>query len=213
MFRPHLTKSTKQLLQIARSPSCTKVVLEEIMNELAQRKNDHAFYAIFEIGKLLENAQDKELQQQIKEKERFEAYSFRRNQEGFFEWPSTNAPASTHGYTGDVFFYKDGLLSYVGYRVGHVQGVSTEVRQQILDCVFHNQLPRVQSPEYMREWGDPKTAVRLRKLANAIATFTKNAKKKKDGDFSDAISDWEYDLRYLFLKYYVGVFRFAWPDE
>ena len=84
MNRPYLTKSTRQLLEIARSPSCTKAVLEDIMNELAERKNDYAFNAIFEIGKLLERYQEKELQQQIEEKARIETQSFRLNQEGFF---------------------------------------------------------------------------------------------------------------------------------
>ena len=84
MNRSYLTKSTRQLLEIARSPSCTKAVLEDIMNELAERKNDYAFNAIFEIGKLLERYQEKELQQQIEEKARIETQSFRLNQEGFF---------------------------------------------------------------------------------------------------------------------------------
>jgi hypothetical protein len=213
MYRPYLTKQTKQLLEIAHSPSCSVDVLKEIMTELSERKNDFAFRALFEVGKLLEQAQEAELQRhKVEELKRAENLR-RRNQEGFFEWPSTDAPASIHGFTGDVFFYKDGLLSYVGYRVGRQQGAPKHIRLQILDCVFHNNLPRVISPEYMDEWDAPKTAARLHKLAEAIAAFTRNAKRRPDGDFLDAIADWESDLDYLFHKYYVSRFRFTWPDE
>ena len=215
MYRPYLTLSTKQLLEIARSPSCTIAVLEDIMNELAQRKNDYAFYAIFEIGKLLEQAKEKEMRREIEERKQIESHSsIRHNQDGFFEWPSTSAPASKYGFIGDVFFYKEGLLSYVGYRVGQ-QGLPSHVRLQILDCVFHNILPRVDSHEYMNEWGMPKTAARLHKLAETLAAFTRNAKRRmKHSNLSKAIADWETDLNYLYRQYYIGKFGFAWPlDE
>lgn len=85
-----------------------------------------------------------------------------------------SAPASKHGFTRDNFEYKEGVLSYVGYRVGR-NGLSEGVRLQILNCVFHNTLPRVESPEYMEEWGTPETSERLQKLAESIAAFTRNA--------------------------------------
>lgn len=213
MYRPYLTKRTSQLLEIARSSSSSVNSLTDIMAELSERKNDFAFEALLEVGKLLEQAQEQELQRHKVEELNRAAYLCQRNQEGFFEWPSTNAPASIYGLSGDVFFYKEGLLSYVGYRVGRVQGVSTQIRLQILDCVFHNYLPNVISPEYMDEWDAPTTAARLHKLAETIAAFTRNAKRRTNGDFSDAIADWQFDLDYLFHKYYVGRFRFAWPDE
>ncbi len=215
MNRPYLTNKTKYLLEIARSPSCTIAVLEDIMNELAQRKNEYAFYAILEIGKLLEQAKEKEMRREVEERKRIENHSsIQLNQEGFFEWPSTNAPASKYGFIGDVFFYKGGLLSYVGYRVGQ-QGLPRHVRLQILDCVFHNVLPRVDSPEYMNGWGTPKTAVRLHKLAETLAAFTRNAKRRlKHSNLSKAIADWETDLNYLYRQYYIGKFGFAEPlDE
>jgi hypothetical protein len=134
----------------------------------------------------------------------------RLKEEGFFEWPSTDAPASIHGFSGDQFFYKEGLLSYVGYRVGR-NGESQDTRIQILDCVFHNALPNVDSPEYMEGWGSPKTTTRLQKIAESIAAFTRNAKRNTGHDYSEAITNWEADLAYLYNEYYVDRFSFGWP--
>ena len=129
---------------------------------------------------------------------------------GCFEWPSTDAPASKHGFTGDFFDYKDGLLSYVGYRVGKT-GESESIRRRILDCVFNNKLPNVDSFDYMKEWADPKTSQRLEKMAHSLAAFVRNAKRRTD-DLSEAVGDWDADLRHLHDKYYVGKFHFSWPQ-
>jgi hypothetical protein len=59
------------------------------------------------------------------------------------------------------------------------------------------------------EWGGPGTADRLRKIAESLASFTKNA-KRNPRDFINAISEWEEDLDFLFHEYYVGVFHFGW---
>ena len=212
MYRRYISTRTRELLNIARSPSSTVALLQEIMAELAERKNEYAFRGIFEVGKLLEQAQEKELRE-IEERRRAERqHLLQRNLEGYFNWPSTDAPASIHGFSGDVFFYEDGLLSYVGYRVGRVNGAPEDIRLQILDCVFHNDLPRVISPEYMEEWSTPKTAARLHKMADTLAAFARNAKRRKDSDLSEAIVDWESDLFYLFHRYYIGRFGFAWPN-
>ena len=128
-----------------------------------------------------------------------------------FPWPTTNAPISIHGL-GDVFSYQEGLLSYVGYQVGN-EGKPRKVRQSILDWVFHNRLPRVKSESYMLEWGDPETSARLKKMANALAAFTRNEKRKTHADYTMAIRDREIDLKYLRDKYYVGQFYFEWPPS
>ena len=212
MNRRFLRTPARELLNIARASSSV-AILEEIAAELSERKNDTAFRVYLEVGRLIEQAKEREIREIEAQRQIERQRLAQRNLEGYFEWPSTDAPASTYGFSGDVFSYQEGLLTYVGYHVGRVQGVSTSIRQQILDCVFHNQLPRVQSPEYMQEWGDPRTAIRLHKLADTLASFTRNAKRRTDGDISDAIADWEYDLNYLHHKYYVRRFRFAWPSE
>jgi|TARA_B100001964_G_C14086837_1_gene532934 hypothetical protein len=136
------------------------------------------------------------------------------NKEEFFEWPSTDAPAAKYGFSGDCFWYKHGLLQYVGYKVGNT-GRNTVLRRRILDSVFHNTLPNVNNSSYMREWNKPKSAKRLRKMANAIANFCKNSKRRQQNtgvNLSKAIEDWEDDLYYLYVDYYRGRFGFKWPQ-
>ena len=131
----------------------------------------------------------------------------------WFPWPATDAPASRFGFHGDFFFYQDGVLSFLGYHVGRSGGSAIE-RRQILDGIFHNELPRVNSPEYMEEWGQARKAGRLKKLANVLASLARNEARKMKrghGNYSEAIRDREEDLDYLYKKYYVGRFNFDWP--
>jgi hypothetical protein len=126
----------------------------------------------------------------------------------FFEWPSTEAT----GGNGKLVLKPsvvDGMLSYLDYRVGKVNGEVGSIRQSILSRVFEGRLPPVFAPDYMQSWGLPKSAARLRKIAESIAAFTRNAKRRHDHKLNDAISDWESDLRFLYERYYVGHFSFA----
>jgi hypothetical protein len=128
----------------------------------------------------------------------------------YFDWPST-AAGPGDGSLAPGRWYAEGMLAYLGYRVGVVQGVSSGVRRQILDAVFLHPLPPVNGPAYCRAWGPPGAPARLQRLAQEIARFTQNAKRKRSADMSDAISDWEHDLNYLYRQYYVGKFHFGWP--
>ena len=103
-----------------------------------------------------------------------------------------------------------GLLSYVGYHVGK-SGKSPIERRKILSNVFLSELPNVQNPQYMKEWGQIKSSQRLRKIANSLASFIRNAKRKNEIP-DEAINDWENDLDWLKKKYYRGVFTFPWPS-
>ena len=131
---------------------------------------------------------------------------------------SGQAPTSQplQNRSGDEFsLYKKGLLGFVGYSVG-VSGDIESSRRRVLDCVFCRKLPMVNSDEYMSQWGAPETSKRLKKMAESIAAFTRNAKLKQQkgrGDFSLATSEWEADLDYLYNKYYAGRFNhdFNWP--
>lgn len=60
----------------------------------------------------------------------------------------------------------------------------------------------------MDEWGDPASAVRLRKLAETIAAVTRNVKRHRDARMGTAIQHSEQDLRYLHAELYVGRFGF-----
>jgi hypothetical protein len=203
--------SAHELLKLAYANCEDLALLEQINAALAERKNPVAFHIQLEIGTLLQRAHDKQRRRALTMRREEESLLRRRMQQGFFEWPVTDAPASRFGFQGDVFFYEEGLLSYVGYSVG-ANGPPIKTRRLILDCVFHKELPRVQSAEHMLEWGEPRTAARLKKMADCLASFTRNAKRNTSHDLSSAIADWELDLEYLYSDYYVGKFQFAWPD-
>lgn len=212
MLRPYRTVSSQQLLNLARSPSVSISELQGIISELQERKNDYALQVLIEVGRLLQRAQEEKYRQHQAQERAERQRQLQLKQAGFFEWPSTDAPAAIYGFSGDQFFYQEGLLSYVGYQVGR-NAIPQHIRLQILDCVFHNQLPNVGSAEYMKEWDLPTTATRLRKLAESIAAFTRNAKRNASYDYRDAIAGWEADLEYLYSEYYIRKFRFAWPPR
>lgn len=128
-----------------------------------------------------------------------------------FKWPSTDAPASKYGYIDNNYWYKEGLLSFVGYHVGTTKGVRESIRRRLLDCVMHNDLPNVESPSYMKEWAKPRSTARLRKLADSLASFTRSAKRKCELTYSVAIEEWEADLEYLKETYYDESSGTYWP--
>lgn len=208
MIRPNRTTPSQLLLELARDPTISIRDLEDILEILAQRKNPFALWVYIEVGKLLEAAKKRGPAKGPNSVPPIDGPTI--ETKDYFDWPSTDAPAGTYGFSGKHWHYKEGLLSYVGYRVGR-NGVDKQVRQSILDCVFHNELPQVDSEEYMRQWDAPKSAARLQKMAESLAAFTRNAKRKDFFDYRDAIADWESDLSYLWRKYYRDHFGFAWP--
>jgi hypothetical protein len=104
------------------------------------------------------------------------------------------------------------MLSFLGYHVGETQPTPRNKRQRILEYVFECHLPPLIDCAYHSEWGNPSAPQRLRKLANSLASFTRNAKRKDEDMFARAIDDWEEDLAFLHDRYYVRAFHFAWPD-
>ncbi|NJO72906.1 MAG: WYL domain-containing protein [Leptolyngbyaceae cyanobacterium RM1_406_9] len=107
----------------------------------------------------------------------------------------------------------EGLLSYCGYKVG-ANGLPESQRRQILDKIFLQPLPYMKDSLYLSEWGEPNTYKRLKKLAESIAAFTRNAKRRKKRDLSKAIQEWESDLAYLKRNFYDNDsrFDFNWPS-
>ena len=99
----------------------------------------------------------------------------------------------------------------MGYAVGQLGAYRTR-RRQVLDYVFNEKVPKVQSYEYMAGWGEPGSAKRLQKLANSLATFARNARRRRTSDMEHAIAEWEEDLAYLKNTYFEGLFSFDWPD-
>ena len=128
-----------------------------------------------------------------------------------FDWPDTDATLGKEHLTQEVFVHASGLLGYLGYRVG-LSGITEANRRDLLDFVYSANLPLVNSKRYMDEWGKPSSSKRLKKMAYALATFTKNQKKHDSSKYAQAIYDWESDLSYLKRKYYDSKFSFTWPS-
>lgn len=130
--------------------------------------------------------------------------------DGYFKWPSTDAPGGDGSVlSGD--WPTEGLLFMMQYSVGRQSDLSPALRCEILAHIFEQNLPPLISPEYMRAWGLPGSPMRLQKMANSIAAFTRNAKRRRDASMTNAIGEWEVDLRLLYDRYYVVRFGFGWP--
>ena len=127
-----------------------------------------------------------------------------------FPWPSTKADGGSGNLAADKWL-KDGMLSFMGYHVGSTNGKESDERQGILEAIFDGPLPPVFPRLYMTQWSRPGTPARLQKLAETIAAFARNAKRRVDVGMEGAIEDWEEDLDHLFHKFYRGRFSFGWP--
>ncbi|TNC49314.1 hypothetical protein FHG66_11310 [Rubellimicrobium rubrum] len=130
---------------------------------------------------------------------------------GRFRWPNTNS-APGLGLTTVFFPYKEGMLSYLGYRVGVTAGEQDEIRHAILDRIFRGRLPPLNDADYMRSWGAPGSPGRLKKMADSIAAFCVAAKRDGRPSKKVAIEDWDADLNRLYSAYYRGHFGFIWPS-
>lgn len=125
-------------------------------------------------------------------------------------WPRTDAPQGYGEISDPEHWPQTGLLAFLGDRVGQ-SGVEESSRRDILDYVYISKLPNVNSPDYMAEWSSASSWPRLRKMAESIAAFTRNAKRKNTPELKTSIDEWQSDLDYLKLEYYVGRYDFSWP--
>lgn len=132
--------------------------------------------------------------------------------EDFFEWPSSSAVGGDGRLSG-TGWVKEGVLSYMGYRVGRTEGLPSDIRRRILELVFEGGLPPVFDPSYLMEWGKPKSASRLQKMAETLAALSRNAKRKKTAQLRSAIKSWDQDLEFLYQNFYIDRFYFAWPTN
>jgi hypothetical protein len=129
-----------------------------------------------------------------------------------FPWPTTEAQPGSGNLSGNEW-PELGLLRYQGYAVGEA-GEVEQVRHRILGDTFRLQtLPDIVSPEYVASWGAPGSSQRLRKMAESIAAFCRNAKRRPGSLVSKAVEDWEADLAWLKRSHYDDRFdrQFPWP--
>ncbi|MDC5706974.1 hypothetical protein OPW41_19365 [Vibrio europaeus] len=129
-----------------------------------------------------------------------------------FHWPSTIA-SEADGSLPEVEWPQIGVLKAVGYTVG-VQGLPQSARLFILKDVYSESLPFVFSHAHMKEWGEPQSSTRLKKMAEALASFARGAKRKTQANMDKAISDWEHDLAWLKEEYYLKhKYVWVWPSS
>jgi hypothetical protein len=128
----------------------------------------------------------------------------------YFDWPTTTAKRG-NGTIGDLSWVEEGVLGYLGYHVGEKSTLTAANRHAILRRIFRMHLPPIESPGYLKEWSKPESAARLKKMADSIASFARQAKRQSSRDMSEAIDSWEFDLKMLHDEYYVGKFGFGWP--
>jgi hypothetical protein len=133
-----------------------------------------------------------------------------RDHDEYFNWPTTIASKGNGKLFVDAWD-EIGMLKILGYQVGRHAGLPEVTRRLILSRVFSMRLPPVLTASKMDEWGFPTTSRRLQKMAESIASFTRNAVRRNDGSLDDAISEWEDDLGYLYNSFYIGKFHFAYP--
>ncbi|MGJ3258007.1 MAG: hypothetical protein ACFE0S_00250 [Rhodospirillales bacterium] len=131
----------------------------------------------------------------------------------YFEWPSVEVYFGSTVNPFNEALNESGALSLLGYTV-RVDGPDSRQRRRLLTLLFEGglALPSELSEEYLRDWGKPASAVRLRKLAYSLASFTKQQKRKRHPS-SQAIEKWVDDLEFLKVNFYAQFVReFNWPS-
>lgn len=114
---------------------------------------------------------------------------------------SAKPNSSSDSRSDDIFIYEQGILRHCGYKVG-LNGLGENQRRQVLDRIYLYPLPFINDDTYIKDWGEPATEVRLKKLLDSINTFVRNAKRRNDKEnYRKAIKDWEEDLNYLKTTY------------
>lgn len=142
-----------------------------------------------------------------------EAYERWTRDPDYWLWPTTSASGGD-GRFGSLNFQDrpdEGVFSTIGYTVGQQTDMKANERHALLELIFVGFLPPIHSREYMLEWGGPKSSARLRKMAESLTAFTRNAKRRNLHRMDGAIARWEADLDFLHREYYVPLFKFGWP--
>jgi superfamily I DNA/RNA helicase len=116
--------------------------------------------------------------------------------QGNLEWPRNALAIRSEALSGRLFPHADGMLSFMGYRVGASSPLTTMERRQILTYVYAGSLPLVGSREYTAEWGAPSSQKRLLKLKNVLLSFLRNAQRRRT-NMAVAIQEWQDDLKFI----------------
>jgi len=88
----------------------------------------------------------------------------------------------------------EGMMSTMGYRVGDTQGIKNEYRIMIMIEILKGPLPYVDSPSYMREWGEDGSIDRYKKLKRFLNGEINSPLQRNN---YRAISEWKADLDWI----------------
>ena len=131
--------------------------------------------------------------------------------EAGFEWPFITPRSIGKALEAESDgFAEESPIHKMGYVVGKVAGLPEKARRRILTDAFTSKLPKVGSAEYMARWATPGSRIRLRRMANHIATFARL--KQNEPNFDTAVEHWESDLDWLHEEFYESWMRFRWPE-
>ena len=128
-----------------------------------------------------------------------------------FEWPTTRLVPAISGFgvpaTGD--WQPESFLKLMGYTVG-AKGRNLQKRRNTLHKAFVENLPRRADSNYVEQWGLPKSATRLQKIAERISINITLGSAR--GNRQEAVGHWLEDLKWLKKEYYDGRHTFRWPS-
>ena len=132
-------------------------------------------------------------------------------QEWGFDWPNTRyVPSISAGGAVATSKLRDqSLLKIFGYTAG-AKGRDSQKRRGALIRAFDAHLNEISDTvEFSLEWGEPRSGVRLKKMAEHI---TMNIYPRSAGRWREAESHWREDLQWLKATYYDGKHTFSWPS-
>jgi hypothetical protein len=132
--------------------------------------------------------------------------------ESELEWPRHVVPAlPTEFRPFDTDSRADeSPLHAMGYAVGKTHGVPEHERRRLLVKAFSGNIPWVESDEYMKDWGKPRTRRRLWRMSNHVGWLARSWRRLPSHRV--AVNDWTSDLDFLKREYYRPWMRFKWPE-
>jgi hypothetical protein len=129
-----------------------------------------------------------------------------------FRWPTIVVRGFGSGSGANMNWRSEGFLKAIGYEVGYHAGNHPSERRRVLARAYRANVPDRFGKEYREYWGEPRSSVRLRRMAHSVARFSRLAQGRSSVDLSEACRHWARDLAWLKRAYYKGREQFAWPS-
>lgn len=127
-----------------------------------------------------------------------------------FPWPDSQE-IKDGTRTGEWKQVEKTPLVLKNYHVGEAGlklGLTEKDRHRILESAYLEEIPWVESDEYMESWGEPGTRQRLARIAYHLSMLIRS--RRNLPNHLAARNNWQKDLEWL-EKYYKPLMRFRWP--